>query len=494
MASARAASISRSGVPASSRARRAGLAGVAQPPRQPAQQQPAHRQHHEDDGEHRREGADGVLRGLPGAATPSRPRRPARRTARPARRRPPGTRSAASAAESMLPATDRPEVLDGAARLGQHQDGGVHGARDQHPDDDPGEHADVGGHLAEPDGGVLGVEVHRCILRRPAGAQCAVVRHGPTRRGHALRRVSAGRMGRAASACLDSARGAPRPGAPTTRWGRPVTLGERPARTRSADDAGRGSPRGQEPGVPGGAHPCRGDRAGAGRARGARRARRGGGFLHPGRRLRGRRARGSSPRPTTCGPTPTCCSRSRSRSRRSTTGCARGQTLFTYLHLAASKECTDALVASGTTAIAYETVQTADGALPLLAPMSEVAGRMAPQVGAHSLERAHGGRGVLLGGVSGRVRREGRRHRRRRLRHERRRDRAGHAGRGRRPRPRHRQAARRRPHLPGPPADRRLQRLRGGAGGARRRPGHRRGAGAPAPRRRCWSATSWSAG
>jgi alanine dehydrogenase len=78
-----------------------------------------------------------------------------------------------------------------------------------------------------------------------------------------------------------------------------------------------------------------------------------------------------------------------------------GQTLFTYLHLAASRACTEALVASGTTAIAYETVQTANGALPLLAPMSEVAGRMAPQVGAHSLERAHGGRGVLLGGVSG---------------------------------------------------------------------------------------------
>ena len=78
-----------------------------------------------------------------------------------------------------------------------------------------------------------------------------------------------------------------------------------------------------------------------------------------------------------------------------------GQTLFTYLHLAASKECTDALVASGTTAIAYETVQKADGSLPLLAPMSEVAGRMAPQVGAYCLERAHGGRGVLLGGVSG---------------------------------------------------------------------------------------------
>ncbi len=78
-----------------------------------------------------------------------------------------------------------------------------------------------------------------------------------------------------------------------------------------------------------------------------------------------------------------------------------GQTLFTYLHLAASRECTEALVASGTTAIAYETVQTADGALPLLAPMSEVAGRMAPQVGAHALERAHGGRGVLLGGAPG---------------------------------------------------------------------------------------------
>jgi alanine dehydrogenase len=78
-----------------------------------------------------------------------------------------------------------------------------------------------------------------------------------------------------------------------------------------------------------------------------------------------------------------------------------GQTLFTYLHLAASRECTDALLASGATAIAYETVQTDSGALPLLAPMSEVAGRMAPQVGAHTLERASGGRGMLLGGVSG---------------------------------------------------------------------------------------------
>lgn len=75
--------------------------------------------------------------------------------------------------------------------------------------------------------------------------------------------------------------------------------------------------------------------------------------------------------------------------------------LFTYLHLAASREVTQALLDSGMAAIAYETVQTADGRLPLLAPMSEVAGRMAPQVGARSLEKGHGGRGVLMGGVSG---------------------------------------------------------------------------------------------
>ena len=79
----------------------------------------------------------------------------------------------------------------------------------------------------------------------------------------------------------------------------------------------------------------------------------------------------------------------------------RDQVLFTYLHLAASRECTDALLSAGTTAVAYETVQLPDRSLPLLAPMSEVAGRMAPQAGAHFLERAAGGRGVLLGGVSG---------------------------------------------------------------------------------------------
>ncbi len=77
------------------------------------------------------------------------------------------------------------------------------------------------------------------------------------------------------------------------------------------------------------------------------------------------------------------------------------QTLFTYLHLAASKECTDALVESGTTAIAYETVELPNRALPLLAPMSEVAGRLAPQVGAYHLMAPNGGRGVLPGGVPG---------------------------------------------------------------------------------------------
>jgi alanine dehydrogenase len=75
--------------------------------------------------------------------------------------------------------------------------------------------------------------------------------------------------------------------------------------------------------------------------------------------------------------------------------------VFTYLHLAAYPAVARALLSGGTTAIAYETVQAADGSLPLLAPMSEVAGRMAPQVGAHFLERESGGRGVLLGGAPG---------------------------------------------------------------------------------------------
>jgi alanine dehydrogenase len=75
--------------------------------------------------------------------------------------------------------------------------------------------------------------------------------------------------------------------------------------------------------------------------------------------------------------------------------------LFTYLHLAADRTLTDALLASRVTAIAYETVQLPSGGLPLLYPMSEVAGCLAPQVGAHCLLKAEGGRGVLMGGVGG---------------------------------------------------------------------------------------------
>jgi alanine dehydrogenase len=78
-----------------------------------------------------------------------------------------------------------------------------------------------------------------------------------------------------------------------------------------------------------------------------------------------------------------------------------GQVLFTYLHLAPDPEQTRALQASGATCIAYETVIAPDGSLPLLTPMSEVAGRMAPQIGAACLEKVYGGRGVLLGGVPG---------------------------------------------------------------------------------------------
>jgi alanine dehydrogenase len=82
-------------------------------------------------------------------------------------------------------------------------------------------------------------------------------------------------------------------------------------------------------------------------------------------------------------------------------GAKKGQVLFTYLHLAASRECTDALVAANNVAIAYETVRLADNSLPLLTPMSEVAGRMAPLMGAHHLMRPGGGHGTLIAGVPG---------------------------------------------------------------------------------------------
>ncbi|MDH4224378.1 MAG: alanine dehydrogenase, partial [Deltaproteobacteria bacterium] len=79
----------------------------------------------------------------------------------------------------------------------------------------------------------------------------------------------------------------------------------------------------------------------------------------------------------------------------------RGKILFTYLHLAPNLDLTRGLLESGVSALAYETVQLADGSLPLLVPMSEVAGRMAIQVGANALEKHMGGRGVLLGGIPG---------------------------------------------------------------------------------------------
>jgi alanine dehydrogenase len=82
-------------------------------------------------------------------------------------------------------------------------------------------------------------------------------------------------------------------------------------------------------------------------------------------------------------------------------GARKDQILFTYLHLAADKGCTDAMVAGGNVGIAYETVRLADNSLPLLTPMSEVAGRMAPLMGAHHLMRPGGGKGSLIGGVAG---------------------------------------------------------------------------------------------
>jgi alanine dehydrogenase len=78
-----------------------------------------------------------------------------------------------------------------------------------------------------------------------------------------------------------------------------------------------------------------------------------------------------------------------------------GQILFTYLHLAASRECTEAILRSRTTAIAYETVQLPNNSLPLLQPMSEVAGRLSAQIGAYHLMKTNGGAGVLMGGVAG---------------------------------------------------------------------------------------------
>ena len=171
-----------------------------------------------------------------------------------------------------------------------------------------------------------------------------------------------------------------------------------------------------------------------------------------------------------------------------------GQTLFTYLHLAADRPLTEELLERRVTAIAYETVELPDRSLPLLAPMSEVAGRLAPQVGAHTLMRAQGGRGVLMGGVSGVWAAQvvvigagvaGMNAAAIAL---------GHGGRGDPAGPQHRPAAPDGPDLPGPRADRDVQRLRDRAGDHGRRPGDRRRPGGRARRRPSWSPTSRSPG
>ena len=177
------------------------------------------------------------------------------------------------------------------------------------------------------------------------------------------------------------------------------------------------------------------------RPRGLRRERCRRRLLDHRRRLRRRRRHDPGARPTTSGPPADLILKVKEPIAQEYDRMREGQTLFTYLHLAADKPLTEELVKRKVTGIAYETVELPDRSLPLLAPMSEVAGRLAPQVGAHTLMRAQGGRGVLMGGVPGRLRREGRRHRRRRRRAERRRDRPRHAGRGAAARPQRRPAA-----------------------------------------------------
>ncbi len=222
----------------------------------------------------------------------------------------------------------------------------------------------------------------------------------------------------------------------------------------------------------------------ASRPRGARPGRRRAGQRAAGRRVRrgGRADRRRRGRPS--GRTPTCCSRSRNPSPRSTTGCARARCSSPTCTWPPSRACTDALLGSGTTAIAYETVQLPDRSLPLLAPMSEVAGRLAPQVGAYHLMRPEGGRGVLMGGVPGVPGADvvvigggvaG---------PERRRDRPGHGRRGHPARREHRRAARDRRRLRRPGPDRRLERLRRRPRGASTPTSSSAPCSSPAPRRR----------
>ena len=161
-------------------------------------------------------------------------------------------------------------------------------------------------------------------------------------------------------------------------------------------------------------------------------------------------------------------------------------TLVTYLHLAAYPDVAKALLSRRTTAIAYETVQLGDGALPLLAPMSEVAGRLATQAGAHYLERQNGGRGRPPRGGARRSARPCGRARRRQRRVELGMDRCRHGGRGDAARQEPRPPALRRPDPPRAHRDPRVQPRRGRARCRRGRPRDRRGA----RRRRC-APRSW---
>ena len=210
------------------------------------------------------------------------------------------------------------------------------------------------------------------------------------------------------------------------------------------------------------------------------------------RPVRGGRRDDRGRRPPRSGPRPTWWSRSRSRSRRSGRCLRPGQTLFTYFHFAADERLTTAIIDSGITAIAYETLRDARGGLPLLTPMSEVAGRMSIQEGAKYLERPQEGRGHpalrRAGRRPGRGRHPGRR--RRRLQRRQGRRRPG----GQRPDPRHQprpaplprrhHAAQRHDALFRPAHDPRVDRARRPR--HRRRPDHR----APAPRGWCAARTS----
>ncbi len=168
-----------------------------------------------------------------------------------------------------------------------------------------------------------------------------------------------------------------------------------------------------------------------------------------------------------------------------------GLVLFTYLHLAAYPAVADALLRSGVTGVAYETVQLPGGGLPLLAPMSEVAGRMAPQLGAHFLERDARRARSAPRRRARRAPRPRRDPRRRQRRVERGVDRAGHGGRGAAARPQPRSPPLGRPDPQGPDHDAGQQPSRRRAGGGRGRPRDRRGAGAGSDARRSWSPRPW---